>query len=124
MKFPNVSHLQNHVSFLRSDHVRFWFANHQDYFASFPAIHLSDTGPSRGIMKHCYHKGTHFLFYFIIFFKKFEFLAYFWSLFCFAYNYAQQANLLYFISQFKLFLQSVTRRSSIKPKKTLRLWNY
>ncbi len=52
---PNLETLAKHVNFLRSDHIRFWFANHQDYFASFPAMYVSDTGPARGIMKDCYH---------------------------------------------------------------------
>lgn len=55
-KFPsNASGLERHSAFLRSDHVRFWIANHQDYYASFHSISLSDTGPSRGIMRQCYH---------------------------------------------------------------------
>ena len=48
-RYPNASKLEKHAGFLRSDHVRFWFANHQDYFASFHSIHISDTGPARGI---------------------------------------------------------------------------
>jgi len=56
-KFPNASSLGKHASFLRSDHVRFWIANHQDYYASFHSIHISDTGPARGIMKECYHNA-------------------------------------------------------------------
>ena len=53
--FPTAEALARHITFLRSDHVRFWFAHHEDYFASFPCLHLSDTGPARGIMRRCYH---------------------------------------------------------------------
>jgi len=31
-------------AFLRSDHGRFWFANHRDYFASFKSVLITDTG--------------------------------------------------------------------------------
>ena len=60
-RFPkNASTLEKHTSFLRSDHARFWFAKHQDYFASFPAIHVTDTGPARGIMRQCYRQAKIF----------------------------------------------------------------
>ena len=38
---PDLSELEKYTLFLRSDHVRFWFVNHQDYYASFKSIHLS-----------------------------------------------------------------------------------
>lgn len=56
-KFPNDTEaLERHSAFLRSDHIRFWFANHVDYYGSFRAINVMDTGPARGEMKDCYHQ--------------------------------------------------------------------
>ena len=52
---PDLQELQKYTLFLRSDHVRFWFVHREDYYASFPSIHVTDTGPSRGLMKDCYH---------------------------------------------------------------------
>merc|ERR1719150_2386606 len=54
-KEPNLTQLADHVNLLRSDHSRFWVGNHKNYFASLPAIVLTDTGPSRGKMRQCYH---------------------------------------------------------------------
>jgi len=55
MERANFSLLVDHVNFLRSDHARFWSANNKNYFASLPAIVLTDTGPYRGGMTECYH---------------------------------------------------------------------
>jgi hypothetical protein len=55
MKYPNFTEWNANTNFLRSDHVRFWMANSEDYFASIKAIHITDTGPARGIMERCYH---------------------------------------------------------------------
>ena len=43
-RMPDLDTLGKYTSFLRSDHVRFWFVNHQDYYASFKSIQLADTG--------------------------------------------------------------------------------
>ena len=50
------SNIMLQVPFVRSDHSRFWVVNETDY-TSFPAILLTDTGPSRGQMIDCYHKA-------------------------------------------------------------------
>jgi len=42
--FPDELSLVRNTNFLRSDHIRFWFSNNQDYFASFKSVHLTDTG--------------------------------------------------------------------------------
>ena len=42
--FPEDSALTNNTNFLRSDHIRFWFANNKDYYASLKSVHISDTG--------------------------------------------------------------------------------
>ena len=52
---PGLPILSKYGEFLRSDHSRFWVANHVDYYASFKSLLISDTGPSRGLMKVCYH---------------------------------------------------------------------
>ena len=52
---PALPILSKYGEFLRSDHSRFWVANHDDYYASFKSLLISDTGPSRGLMKVCYH---------------------------------------------------------------------
>ena len=41
---PDENILANYSNFLRSDHVRFWYSNHVDYYVSFKAVMLSDTG--------------------------------------------------------------------------------
>ncbi len=41
---PDEDILVNFSNFLRSDHVRFWYANNKDYFASFKGVMLTDTG--------------------------------------------------------------------------------
>ena len=51
----NISLLADHLNLLRSDHSQFWIVNNVDYFASLPAILLSDLGPYRGYMRQCYH---------------------------------------------------------------------
>ena len=43
-RFPARGILMNNTDFLRSDHAAFWFSNHRDYYASFKAVHVSDTG--------------------------------------------------------------------------------
>ena len=43
-QFLNLTIMSEHLNFLRSDHSRFWVANNKDYFASLPAILLTDTG--------------------------------------------------------------------------------
>ena len=43
-RMPDLDTLGKYTSFLRSDHVRFWFVNHKDYYASFKSIQLADTG--------------------------------------------------------------------------------
>merc|ERR1711894_668780 len=53
---PTLDTLSDMVYFVRSDHSRFWIANETDY-SSFPAILLTDTGPSRGKMIECYHNA-------------------------------------------------------------------
>ena len=52
---PELETLDRYGEFLRSDHARFWVGNHEDYYVSFKSIVISDTGPSRGLMKGCYH---------------------------------------------------------------------
>ena len=69
----NLSLLADHLNLLRSDHSQFWIINNVDYFASLPAVLLSDlgqfqiflwsqpvniflAGPYRGHMRDCYHK--------------------------------------------------------------------
>jgi hypothetical protein len=42
--YPDESALTKNTNFLRSDHIRFWFANNNDYYASLKSVHLSDTG--------------------------------------------------------------------------------
>ena len=53
--FPMKQTLLDNSNFLRSDHASFWFANNIDFYGSFKAIHLTDTGSQRGIMRRCYH---------------------------------------------------------------------
>ena len=48
---PSGDFLVNYTNFLRSDHARFWFSNHQEYYGSFKSVMVSDTGPARGIMQ-------------------------------------------------------------------------
>ena len=48
---PSADSLVNYTNFLRSDHARFWFSNHQEYYGSFKSVMVSDTGPARGIMQ-------------------------------------------------------------------------
>ena len=48
---PSADSLVNYTNFLRSDHARFWFSNHQEYYGSFRSVMVSDTGPARGIMQ-------------------------------------------------------------------------
>ena len=48
---PSPDSLVNYTNFLRSDHARFWFSNHQEYYGSFKSVMVSDTGPARGIMQ-------------------------------------------------------------------------
>ncbi|XP_053647058.2 uncharacterized protein [Cherax quadricarinatus] len=60
IELPSVSVLQNNFDFLRSDHFRFWYANHtmpssNITVTTIPAILLTDTGPFRGRMQECYH---------------------------------------------------------------------
>ena len=43
-RFPSKRVLMNNTDLLRSDHAAFWFSNHRDYYASFKAVHVSDTG--------------------------------------------------------------------------------
>ena len=40
----NLSVIADHMNLLRSDHSQFWIINNKDYFASLPAILLSDLG--------------------------------------------------------------------------------
>lgn len=40
----NLSVLADHMNLLRSDHSQFWVVNNKEYFASLPAILLSDLG--------------------------------------------------------------------------------
>jgi len=54
-EYLNLTIISEHLNFLRSDHSRFWVANNKQYFASLPAIVLTDTGPYRGNMRTCYH---------------------------------------------------------------------
>ena len=44
MQFVNLTVMSEHLNFLRLDHSRFWVANNKKYFASLPAILLTDTG--------------------------------------------------------------------------------
>lgn len=53
---PSIEDLSQMLPFVRSDHSRFWIVNETDY-TSFPAILLTDTGPSRGKMQECYHSA-------------------------------------------------------------------
>ena len=41
---PEEISLIRNTNFLRSDHIRFWFSNNQEYYASFKSVHLTDTG--------------------------------------------------------------------------------
>ena len=43
-RFPKKEVMMNNTDFLRSDHAAFWFSNHRDFYASFKAVHISDTG--------------------------------------------------------------------------------
>ena len=52
---PSGDSLVNYTNFLRSDHARFWFSNHQEYYGSFKSVMVSDTGPARGIMQRYAH---------------------------------------------------------------------
>ena len=40
----NLSVIADHMNLLRSDHSQFWIINNKEYFASLPAILLSDLG--------------------------------------------------------------------------------
>ena len=40
----NISVIADHLNLLRSDHSHFWIINNKEYFASLPAILLSDLG--------------------------------------------------------------------------------
>ena len=42
--FPDTQTLMNNGNFMRSDHASFWLANNRDFYASFKAVHLTDTG--------------------------------------------------------------------------------
>ena len=42
--YPEESALVKNTNYLRSDHIRFWFANNKDYYASLKSVHISDTG--------------------------------------------------------------------------------
>ncbi|XP_022251391.1 uncharacterized protein LOC106467485 isoform X2 [Limulus polyphemus] len=53
-RFPPASLLTSHLSFLRSDHVMFWYHNNTN-FPTLNAVLLTDTGPFRGRMRECYH---------------------------------------------------------------------
>ncbi|XP_076303954.1 uncharacterized protein LOC143222025 isoform X2 [Tachypleus tridentatus] len=53
-RFPPASLLTSHLSFLRSDHVMFWYHNNTN-FPTLSAVLLTDTGPFRGRMRECYH---------------------------------------------------------------------
>merc|ERR1712117_870441 len=46
-ELSNLSVLAEHMNLLRSDHSKFWVVNNKNYFASLPAILLSDLGPYR-----------------------------------------------------------------------------
>ena len=81
-ELSNLSVIAEHMNLLRSDHSQFWVVNNKEYFASLPAIMLSDlgewgiiyvllqssfpgviycyitftvAGPYRGYMRQCYH---------------------------------------------------------------------
>ena len=43
-ELSNLSVLADHMNLLRSDHSQFWVVNNKEYFASLPAILLSDLG--------------------------------------------------------------------------------
>ena len=45
---PEEITLVRNTNFLRSDHIRFWFSNNQEYYASFKSVHLGDTGKILG----------------------------------------------------------------------------
>ena len=45
-ELSNLSVIADHMNLLRSDHSQFWVANNKEYFASLPAILLSDLGKS------------------------------------------------------------------------------
>ena len=46
----NLSVIADHMNLLRSDHSQFWVVNNKEYFASLPAILLSDLGQSEVLM--------------------------------------------------------------------------
>ena len=46
-RFPRKEVMMNNTDFFRSDHAAFWFSNHRDFYASFKAVHISDTGKLR-----------------------------------------------------------------------------
>ena len=43
-EMSNLSVIADHMNLLRSDHSQFWVVNNKEYFASLPAILLSDIG--------------------------------------------------------------------------------
>ena len=43
-ELSNLSVIADHMNLLRSDHSQFWVVNNKEYFASLPAILLSDLG--------------------------------------------------------------------------------
>ena len=45
-EMSNLSVIADHMNLLRSDHSQFWVVNNKEYFASLPAILLSDIGQS------------------------------------------------------------------------------
>uniref|UniRef100_T1JSU4 Peptidase M28 domain-containing protein n=1 Tax=Tetranychus urticae TaxID=32264 RepID=T1JSU4_TETUR len=55
-EMPNVKILSDHVNFLRSDHVMFWYHNSSMHKPTLKAVFLTDTGPFRGYMRKCYHE--------------------------------------------------------------------
>ncbi|XP_053210166.1 uncharacterized protein LOC128393957 [Panonychus citri] len=55
-EMPNVKVLSDHVNFLRSDHVMFWYHNSSLHKPTLRAIFITDTGPFRGYMRKCYHE--------------------------------------------------------------------
>ncbi|XP_040574441.1 uncharacterized protein [Lepeophtheirus salmonis] len=52
---PELEDLKDHVTFLTSDHARFWFYHDNERAYSFPGVLITDTGGNRGYMKKCYH---------------------------------------------------------------------
>ncbi|XP_040583708.1 uncharacterized protein [Lepeophtheirus salmonis] len=50
LDITSMDKLSKHFNYLRSDHIKFWFAN-------LTAIAVTDTGNLRGIMQTCYHNS-------------------------------------------------------------------